>query len=300
MKWQLFVRLAVVTAVTTVTTGAAVAVSGADAAGAAEPARVFAPGVISTEVEEYRIVFDAGGNTAYFGRSQEFFPAARQATIMVTHKTDGVWCPPVPAPFSGVHSDLDPFVTPDGGKLFFSSIRPVGGVPRTDVDLWVVDRVRDGWGEPRHLGAVNSEADELYPSVAADGTLYFASDRTGGFDIYRSRPLPDGTYGPAENLGAPINTGAWEFNPVVLPAGDVLLFTGLNRDGGAGLGDIWASFRGRTGWSTPKPLGGAINTAADEYHLSFSPRYDRVYFVRHTYDPWVPGDIYTLPVWRLL
>lgn len=282
MKWKALLA-AVVTASATAATPAF--------AGGTQAARVFAPGVISTDVEEYRIVFDDGGATAYFGRSQEFFPIARQATIMVSRTSNGIWCLAEPASFSGVHSDLDPFITPDGGKLFFSSIRPVGGVGRTDVDLWVVDRTPGGWGEPRHLGAVNSAADELYPSVAADGTLYFASDRAGGFDVYRSRPLPDGTYGPAEDLGAPINTAAWEFNPVVLPGGDVLLFTGLNREGGAGLGDIWASVRGRDGWSTPRPLGGAINTAADEYHLSFSPRYDRVYFVRHTYDPWVPGDI---------
>lgn len=277
--------------------------SPAQAAGVAEPATVFAPGTISSGVEEYRIVFDVDGNTAYFGRSQEFFPAARQATIMVSRRVGGAWTAATPAPFSGTHSDLDPFITPDGGKLFFSSIRPVGGITRTDVDLWVVCREPGGWGEPRHLGAVNSEHDELYPSVAADGTLYFASDRPGGlggFDMYRSRPRPDGTYGPAENLGTPVNTAGWEFNPVILPAGNVLLFTGLDRAGGHGLGDQWAAVRHGHEWSTPRNLGAAVNTAADEYHLSFSPRYDRVYFVRHTYDPWSPGDIYTLPTWRLL
>jgi hypothetical protein len=118
--------------------------------------------------------------------------------------------------------------------------------------------------------------------------------------MYRSRPRPDGTYGPAENLGAPVNTAGWEFNPVILPAGNLLLFTGLDRAGGHGLGDQWAAVRHGQNWSTPRNLGTAVNTAADEYHLSFSPRYDRVYFLRHTYDPWVPGDIYTLPVWRLL
>jgi hypothetical protein len=272
-------------------------------AGSAKPAEIFAPGTISSEIEEYRIVFDIDGRAAYFGRSQDFFPTARQSTIMVSRRANGAWTAATPAPFSGTHSDLDPFITPDGGRLFFSSIRPVDGVARTDVDLWAVRREPGGWGEPQHLGAVNSEHDELYPSVTADGTLYFASDRPGGlggFDMYRSRPRPDGTYGPAENLGAPVNTAGWEFNPVVLPAGNLLLFTGLDRAGGHGLGDQWVAVRQGQDWSEPRNLGTAINTAADEYHLSFSPRYDRVYFVRHSYDPWVPGDIYSLPIWRLL
>lgn len=295
MQWKAFVALAVLA------TGVGWAAPAA--AGAPEPAEVFAPGTISTEAEEYRIVFDLDGRTAYFGRSQEFFPVARQSTIMLSRRAGGGWSAATPAPFSGTHSDLDPFITPDGRKLFFSSIRPVDGVARTDVDLWVVLRRPGGWGEPRNLGAVNSGSDELFPSVAADGTLFFASDRAGGlggFDLYRSRPRPDGSYGPAENLGAPLNTTGWEFNPVVLPAGNVLVFTGLDRAGGYGLGDQWVSVRHSDGWSTPRNLGTAVNSAADEYHLSFSPRYDRVYFVRHSYEPWVAGDLYTLPVRRLL
>ena len=31
------------------------------------------------------------------------------------------------ATFSGTYSDIDPFVAPDGGRLYFSSIRPVAG-----------------------------------------------------------------------------------------------------------------------------------------------------------------------------
>lgn len=268
-------------------------------------AHVFEPSTISTAIEEYRIVFDLDGDTAYFGRSQEFFPIARQSTIMVTHRVDGAWTAATPAEFSGTHADLDPFITPDGRRLFFSSIRPVDGAERSDVDMWMAPRQRDGsWGAPRHLGdAVNSPYDELYPSVSADGTLYFASDRPGGlggFDIYRSRPLSDGSYGPADNLGAPVNTAGWEFNPVVTPLGHLLLFTGLHREGGYGLGDQWVSVRSGDGWITPRNLGPMINTAADEYHLSFSPRYDRIYFVRHTYSPWRPGDIYTLATWQLL
>lgn len=281
-----------------ITVGLLVWTAGGPAA-AASGGSVLAPGVISSDQEEWRISFTPDGRTAYFGRSADFFPVSRQATILMSRASAKGWSAPRVAPFSGQHPDIDPFVTADGRRLFWSSIRPVDGQSRADADLWMVERRRDGgWGEPRHLGAaVNSPADELYPTVTADGTLYFASDRPGGrggWDIYRSRPGHDGRYGPAENLGAPVNTDGWEFNPLVV--GGLLLFTGLDRAGGYGAGDLWYSIAKDGAWAPPRNLGPAVNTALDEYHPSLSPALDRLYFVRHDYDPWVPGDIYTIPV----
>ncbi|HEV2131982.1 MAG TPA: hypothetical protein VGR27_12795, partial [Longimicrobiaceae bacterium] len=145
----------------------------------AEP-EIFAPGVVSTDQEEYRITFTPDGRTAYFGRAARFFPVSRQASIYVTHLVRGRWTTPQVAPFSGEYSDIDPFITPDGSQLFFSSIRPVDGQPRLDADIWMVERTRTGWSEPIHLGnVVNSPNDDLYPSVARDGTVYFGSSRPG-------------------------------------------------------------------------------------------------------------------------
>jgi hypothetical protein len=91
-------------------------------------------------------------------------------------------------------------VSPDGARLFFISKRP----PEDDFDIWVVERSGNGWGEPRNLGApVNTEGDELCPSAASDGTLYFSScgrtDSRGRCDLYRAR-FRDGQYLEPENL----------------------------------------------------------------------------------------------------
>lgn len=265
--------------------------------GPAETPAVFAPGRISTDAEEYRITFTPDGRTAYFARGEKFFPASRRATIMVSHLRAGRWSAPQVAPFSGTYSDIDPFISPDGSKLYFSSIRPVGGAPRKDLDLWVVERTKGGWGEPRHLGgAVNSEADELYPSVAADGTLYFGSERkggAGGWDIYRSKPTRGGAYTQVENLGDGVNTQGWEFNPTVSRDGKLLVFTSLNRAGGEGLGDLYLSRSGPGGWSPARSLGAVVNTKADEYHPSFSPDGRHLFFVRRPAGERTPtGDIY--------
>jgi len=140
------------------------------------PAQVFAPGVISNDTWQWRLTFAPDGHTAYFSQSDGFFPATRQATIYRSRLRDGAWSTPEVAPFSGTHADMDPFITRDGNWLYFSSIRPQGGVERADLDLWRVEKRGAGWGEPERLGPeVNTDADELYASVASDGTLYFAS-----------------------------------------------------------------------------------------------------------------------------
>ncbi|MFP2931917.1 hypothetical protein ACLESO_43475 [Pyxidicoccus sp. 3LG] len=259
---------------------------------------VFLPGLVSLPgQEEYRIVFTPDGRTAFWGVGEEIFPSSRQSTIVYSELRHGRWTEPRVAPFSGVYSDIDPFISPDGRRLFFSSIRPVNGAPREDVELWVVERRGDGWSEPRHLGAlVNSTSDELYPSVDAYGTLYFGSDRPGGYgiwDIWRAYPRRDGTYGPAENLGPAINTETLDFNPTITADGETLLFASIGREDGYGYGDLYAAERVRGRWQPARNLGPTVNTSQDEYHPSLSPDERTLYFVRHEYEPeYLPADIF--------
>lgn len=264
---------------------------------------IFAPGVISNERQQWRITFTPDGRTAYFAESADFFPRSRKATIHVSTLVGGEWSPPVVAPFSGRYSDIDPFISPDGRRLYFSSIRPVDGVARTDIDLWMVERTNDGWSVPIHLGPeVNSPDDELYPSVSAAGTLYFASGPSRPvpgqhYDIYEARKAGKG-FRPRRALGRGVNTaplpgdsmiqGAWEFNPEVSPDGRMLVFTSL-RPGGFGFGDLYVSHLVHGEWSAATNLGARVNTAADEYHPTLSRNGRELFFVRRL--P-APGDFY--------
>jgi Tol biopolymer transport system component len=257
-------------------------------------AQVFAPGVISNDKWQWRLTFAPDGRTAYFSQSDGFFPATRQATIYTSRLREGVWSTPEVAAFSGTHPDMDPFITPDGNWLYFSSIRPHDGVARADLDLWRVERRGAGWGEPERLGPeVNTGADELYASVTSDGTLYFASGPVAPaplrhWDIYRARPGGGGFAG-RDALGPGVNTqpsasdttpvAAWEFNPEISADGTLLIFASL-RPGGHGLGDLYASRLVEGEWSPARNLGPAVNSAADEYHPTLSRDGRRLYFVR--------------------
>jgi Tol biopolymer transport system component len=254
---------------------------------------IFAENIISDANEQWRITFTPDGKTAYFAESPAFFPITRRATIYVSHQEDGGWTQPQVASFSGVYSDMDPFIAPNGERLYFSSIRPINGTTRGDLDIWYVERTPTGWSDPIRAGdEVNSSNDELYPSASADGTLYFASGPLfpqpgGNYDIYSAARSGDG-FLPREALGPAINTApsasdpnlqsAWDFNPEISVDGKTLIFTSLRP--GFGLGDLYVSHNRAGEWSPAENLGPTVNTASDEYHPTLSRDGQELYFVR--------------------
>lgn len=255
---------------------------------------VFGEGHFSTENEwEWRFTTGPARLQAFWSVSDDFFPFSRQSTIVFANRSLFGWQNRRIAPFSGVHPDLDPFVSPDGSRIYFSSIRPVRGEPRNDVDLWMVTRRGLGWSEPVHLGdAVNSPYDELYPSVDLWGNLYFASDRNGQFDIYRSKRRLNGSYEPATPLGATVNTAAWEFNPEISPDGQTLLFVGNGRPDSLGMGDIFVSHRSGDGFTPARNLGPCVNSIYDEYHPTVLWWERKLVFVRASHAPGEKSDFF--------
>lgn len=256
-----------------------------------------APDIISTDEEEWRITFTPDGQTAYFGRSPGFSPNS-QGIIMVSHLENGVWSQPEPASFSGEWNDTDPYITADGQQLYFCSKRPVDGQERKDFDIWVMTWDGTAWGEPVNMAALNSPKDDLYVSITNEGILYFGSDRSGGlggWDIYRALPNAEGVYETIENVGKPINTPSWEFNPHIAPDGSFLLFTGLNYAGGRGFGDIYVARPAADGSWGVKPMP-KVNSTSDEYHPGLSPDGEYFYFVRRQGD----GDLHFIPAAEVL
>lgn len=245
---------------------------------------VFAPGIVSTEKDELNSIFMPDGAEFYFTVRQK-----RKWVIMKMKRENNRWSAPAPASFSGEYSDVDHMLSPDGRQMFYCSNRPLEpkGKKKRDFDIWVVDRVKDGWSDPRNLGApVNSDKSEFYPSLTRDGVLYFQAtrpDTRGGRDLYRSRNV-NGKYGPLENLGDVVNGKNSEGDVFVHPDGKYIVFS-AHRDGGRGRGDLYISFSKGETWTRPAGLGDAVNTEAHENCPVLSPDGEYFFFTR-------AGDIY--------
>lgn len=240
-----------------------------------EPA-IFAEGIVSTGDFESHPTFTPEGKTVYFVRST---PDFNLWTILVSHFENGKWHTPTIAPFSGQYSDADPFITSDGSRFYFISNRPVVGKSKPDLDIWVMEKTVAGWSEPKNVGApVNSIGSEWYPTVAANGTIYFGSDREGGkgrTDIYRSR-LVNGKHAEAENLGDAINTPFNEYEPLIAPDESYLILMAGGRADGRGGFDLYISHNHNGTWTKPLNLGDKINSSGNEYSPTISP--DGKYF----------------------
>lgn len=236
---------------------------------------IFAPGIISTGDYESHPAFTPDGNTLYYLKDAPDFTFW---TIVVTKYKDGNWITPEVAPFSGQYADADPFITADGSQLYFISNRPLDGKATKDLDIWMLQKTGETWGEPKNLREpVNSAGNEWYPTLASDGTLYFGSDRPGGkgrTDLYKCKFVA-GKYQTPENLGDAINTKHDEFEPYIAPDQSYLIFMAGRPDGFGGF-DLFISYNRNGNWTPAKNLGEKFSSSGFEYSPKLSP--DGKYF----------------------
>lgn len=209
-----------------------------------ERAELFAPGIVSTCMQHSSAYFSPDGKEVYFSR---MLPMPH--LILYMREEKGVWTKPRVAV-----KGLTPFLSPDGKKLFFSR----------DWALWVVEKEKDGWSEPKNLGnTVNFQKRQDGPSVTSDGTLYFCSMFGDQDGIYRAE-LRNGLYVEREKLGSGINSGSVDGFPFVAPDESYLIFTSF-RPESIGMSDLFISFRESDGtWTMPKNMGPKINSDAKE------------------------------------
>ncbi len=155
---------------------------------APRPPELFARGTVSTEAPEFAATFTPDGREVYFNRASA---NRERLTIMTAARTSaGVWSDPVVAGFSGTFRDVDPFVTPDGRRLYFSSDRPRGDGPAGVFATWFVERTPSGWGPPIDPGPpLNSTAGDVFVSAARDGTVVFSSSRLGESRVFMAREI---------------------------------------------------------------------------------------------------------------
>jgi hypothetical protein len=225
-------------------------------------------GIISTSQDEFGAMPDKDWTVLYFDRS---IPAHYHYVMYLSRFKDGKWSRPEVLPFSGEYRDSDPVISLDGKTLYFVSDRPAAGLEANRFHAWAVSRTARGWTNLHALsGPVNEKGNTEFVSFAANGNLYFTSDRSStSFDVYRSR-LIDGKYQAAENLGTAINDGRYTIEAFVAPDESYILLGSFALDS-LGNADLYISYNKSGNWSKPVNLGPTINTRARDYSPRISP-----------------------------
>ena len=247
--------------------------------GTATAPQLFGDGVISTRDVEQNASFTPDGRTVYFTK-RSIWPAYA-SVICESRWANGRWGEPAVVPFSGHDYDADPFVAADGQRLYFASNRPVDDRAHRDRDIWYVVRTTTGWGEPQRLPApVNSTADESYPVLVADGSLYFSSSPRGNgatrTDTYRAQWMGD-HFDTPQQLPLDDERAQGRLHAYVAPDERFMVFYSIRNEDTrteAGIyspGDLYLSERVNGEWQPSRHLGPPINTAAGERAPMGSP-----------------------------
>lgn len=122
---------------------------------------------------------------------------------------------------------------------------------------------------------INSKDHEIAATITQDGTeLYFASNREGGYggvDLYVSRKLPNGKWGPAQNLGPSVNTFYDEDFPNITADGKTLYFSSKGHTSMGGYDIFKASWnQKKRNWGDVKNIGYPLNTPEDNMNFRVS------------------------------
>jgi len=174
--------------------------------------------------------------------------AKEYSFIAYSKKVNGKWQKPETVSFSGQYKDLEPFLSPDGLKLFFASNRKNNdsGEVKKDIDIWYVTResLSDNWSNPINVGSIiNTSTNEFYPSITEKGDLFFTAEyenSKGKEDIYVSRFI-NGKYTKPAPLSSAVNSEKYEFNAFVAPDESFIIFTSYGRKDDLGRGDLYIS-----------------------------------------------------------
>ena len=219
--------------------------------------------------ESFHITFTPDGQTFYF---------MSDSGVMVSNYYNGAWSAPIKPGFNNKCNET-PFISPDGNKFFFTGPSSF----QNDNDIWMIEKIDNGWGEPKNLGSiVNSSSFESGPSVAKNGNLYFRSMRNGGLKIYCSR-WEDGGYKTPEILDNTINRLNNIGEPFIAPDENYILFSIYQ----SGRERIYISFKDTNSWTQPISLGPKINSRSYNGRPCISPDGNYLFFTSgENFDTW--------------
>jgi hypothetical protein len=260
---------------------------------------------INSKYEDYGPVVSADQESLLFSSKRvrrKDMNSTPDEDLFYTRHQDGSWeeARSFGKPINSVYNEGSACITKDGNTLYFTRCECPDC--HGNCDLYVATKGKNGnWGNIRNLGAaVNSRAWDSQPSLSRnEDTLYFASDRLGGFglsDIYFTYKLKNGRWAPAQNAGPTINTRESEVSPFFHPLYQVLYFSSRGQLLNYGDFDIYKTYRVNGRWQEPRNIGPLVNGKGSEYYFTIDAASKNLYYARSEEKDLKNLDLFSFPL----
>jgi hypothetical protein len=246
--------------------------------------------------DESSLIFTTRRNTGTGGERLQ--DGQYYEDIVISYKdANGVWSAPksVSQNINTAGHDASINLTADGQTLI--AFRDDSGDGNVYFSTW------DGkdWSPLQSFGSdINSKYWESHACLSADNnTLYFVSDRPGGYggrDIYRCVKLPNGAWSKALNVGPTVNTKYDEDGPYIHPDGVTLIFASSGHKSMGGFDIFFTTIEEDKKFAEPVNMGYPINTTDDDVFFVTSPDGKRGYFSSATDGGKGAKDIYMMSI----
>ena len=203
----------------------------------------------------------------------------------------------------GINSDLNEgsaILSKDGRVIYFSKCEDIGTFG--GCDIFQAELQEDStWGNFLNLGRnINSTGWDSHPTLTQTGdTLFFASDRIGGFglsDIYYAVKDNNGEWQESVNAGPIINTRQNEVSPFYHPKEAVLYYSSNGLLLNFGEFDIYKTFDRLGNWIEPKNIGPLVNGPGSEFYFTIDSKSEQLYYSRSAENNLDNLDLYSFPL----
>lgn len=210
--------------------------------------------------------------------------------------------------FANINTEFNegsPCLNRKGDRLYFVRCNAPDG--NGNCDIYSADKStntntgEDEWINVKNLGnKINGRAWDSQPSLShTEDTLFFASDRLGGFgmsDIWFTYKQKDGEWAIPQNLGPIINTRGSEVSPYYHPKFDVLYYSSNGHPLSFGDFDIFKVRRMQGKWEEPRNIGPLVNGKGSEYYFTIDANSKDLYYARSEHDDIQNLDLYSFPL----
>jgi hypothetical protein len=242
---------------------------------------------INSKTEDYGPALSAADDTLIFSSKRNRLDNGRvNEDLFFSTQKYGYWMDAEPIKeLNSNYNEGSAIVSKDGKRVYFTRCDAPEGYGNCDIYYADWDARRKIWTNITNLGAnVNGKGWDSQPALSpTEDTLYFASNRLGGFgmsDIWFSVRSEGTDWGIAQNMGPVINTRKNEASPFMFRENNVLYFSSDGHIVNFGNFDIYKSYLRGGRYQEPRNIGPLVNGGGNEYYFTIDSKAKNLYYAR--------------------